>query len=71
MQNDGKGEKEFSCDSKFMLGVMDELGNFTWITYRIIGVANEEIIYLVMDNTGGHGAKRIYVRVQWLYGRKL
>ena len=38
-----------------MLGIMDELGNSTRRTYRSIGVVDEEIIYLVMDNAGGHG----------------
>ena len=50
-----KGYQDISCDSKFMLGIMDKLGNSTQITYRSIGVFDEEIIYLVTDNTGGHG----------------
>ena len=53
-----KGEKfdqEISCDSKFILGMMDKLGNSTRSTYCSIGVANEEIIYLVIDNAAGYG----------------
>ena len=50
-----EGDQEISCDSKFMLGMMDELGNSTRSTYRSIGIIDEEIIYLVMDNMGGHG----------------
>ena len=50
-----EGEQDISCDSKFMLGMMDELGNYTRSTYCSIGVAGEDIIYLVMNNEGGHG----------------
>ena len=50
-----EGEQDISCDSKFMLGIMDKLGNSYRSTYRSIGVVDEEIIYLVMDNVGGHG----------------
>ena len=46
---------EISCDSKFIIGMMDKLENSTQSTYHSIGVVNEEIIYLVMDNTRGHG----------------
>ena len=38
-----------------MLGMMDELVNSNQSTYRSIGVVDEEIIYMVMDNAGGHG----------------
>jgi hypothetical protein len=46
-------EEDVSCDSEFMLGVMDRVGialraAFPW-------VKPEELIYLVMDNAGGHG----------------
>ena len=46
-------EEDISCDSKFMLGVMDRVGkalreSFYWVTPN-------EWIYLVMDNAGGHG----------------
>ena len=54
MKKGDEGEKDISCDSKFMLGIMDELGNATRNTYHSIRVADEEIIYLVMDNEGGH-----------------
>ena len=38
-----------------MLGIIDELGNSIQCNYRSIGVVDEEIIYLVMDNAGGNG----------------
>jgi hypothetical protein len=46
-------EEDVSCDSGFMLGVMDRVGEalrkaFYW-------VRQNEWIYLVMDNAGGHG----------------
>ena len=46
-------EDDVSCDSEFMLGVMDRVGEalrkaFYW-------VRQNEWIYLVMDNAGGHG----------------
>jgi hypothetical protein len=49
----GEIEEDVSCDSEFMLGVMDRVGEalrkaFYW------GHQNEWI-YLVMDNAGGHG----------------
>ena len=34
---------------------MDELGNATCSIYCGIWVVRKEIIYLVMDNAGGHG----------------
>ena len=50
-----KGDQDISCVYKFMLGIMDKLGNSTRSTYRSIGVVEKEIIYLVMDNAGGYG----------------
>ena len=38
-----------------MLGIMDKLGNYARRTYLSIGVVGKEVIYLVMDNAGGHG----------------
>ena len=38
-----------------MLGMMDKLGNSTQSAYHSIGVVDEVIIYLVMDNAVGHG----------------
>ena len=55
MINGYKGDQEISCDSKFMLGIMDKLGNSYGSTYRSIGVVDKEIIYLVMNKVGGHG----------------
>ena len=50
-----KGEQDISFDSNFKLGIMDELRNSTRSTYRSIGLVDKDIIYLVMDNAGGHG----------------
>ena len=50
-----KGDQDISFDSNFKLGIMDELRNSTRSTYRSIGLVDKDIIYLVMDNAGGHG----------------
>ena len=50
-----KGEHDISCDSKFMLGMMDELGNSIRSTYRSIGIVDEEISYMVMDKAEWYG----------------
>ena len=54
MQNGNEGDHYVSCDSKFVLGFMNKLGNTTRSTYRIIGMINNYIIHLGMDITGGH-----------------
>ena len=58
MRKGDDGDQYISCDYKFMLGIMDELVNSTQSTYRIIGLVDEEIIYLVVDNAGGYGENR-------------
>ena len=55
MKKGYEGEQDVSFDSKFMLWIMDELGNSIQITYFSIRAVVKDIIYLVMDNTGGHG----------------
>ena len=50
-----KGEQYISCDSKIMLGMMDKLENSTQSTYHSIAVVDEEIIYLLMDNSVENG----------------
>ena len=55
VQKGYEGDKDIPCDSKFIIGVMDELGNATRITHCSIREVDEEIIYMVMDNAGGHG----------------
>ena len=50
MQKGDYYEHDISCDSKFMLGIMDDLGNSTQITYQNIGVVYEEIIFIVVVN---------------------
>ena len=42
-------EQDISFNTKFMLGIMDKLGNSTRSTYHSIRVVEEEIIYLVMN----------------------
>ena len=37
---------------------MDELGNNTRSTYRIIGLVDEENLYLLMDNVGRNGENK-------------
>jgi hypothetical protein len=51
-------EEDVSCDSAFMLGAMDRVGQslrraFYW-------VRQNEWIYLVMDNAGGHGTNEAW-----------
>ena len=55
MKNGDEGEQDVSYDSKFILGVKDEIGNYALITYCSIRVVNEEIIYPVMYNMGVNG----------------
>ncbi len=42
-----------SCNSEFMLGVMPRIG--AAIHEKITWVLETKMIYLVMDNAGGHG----------------
>ena len=58
MRKVDKVKQDISCDSKFMLGMMYNLGNSTRSTYRSIGVVDEEIIYVVMYNVVGHGTNK-------------
>ena len=48
-------EEDCSCDSEFMRSTMDEVGAAIRGRYEANGVRAEEVIYLVMDNAGGHG----------------
>ena len=54
IQNDDEGQQEVSCGSKLMIGVIGELGNAIYSNYCSIGVVNMEILYLVVNNAGGH-----------------
>jgi hypothetical protein len=45
--------EDVSCDSKFMLNVMDDVGNSIHKVYS--WVSAEDIIILIMDNVGRHG----------------
>lgn len=54
-------EKDCSCDSDFMMKWMPEVGRALRKSYHWLG--DEEKIYLVMDNAGGHGTvdcKQLY-----------
>ena len=55
MKKGNKGDQDISFDFKFILGMMDKLGNSTQSSYCSIRVVSEEIIYLVMDNAVVHG----------------
>ena len=46
-------EKEVNCDSAFMLATIPLIGEET--RRKMPWVAPEEVIYLAMDNAGGHG----------------
>ena len=46
-------ELDYTCDSEFMLKVMDEVGHN--IRTKFKQVSEDELCCLVMDNTGGHG----------------
>ena len=46
-------EVDCTCDSEFMLKVMDEVGQN--IRAKFKWVSEDDLCYLVMDNAGGHG----------------
>ena len=48
-------EEDCSCDSEFMNRTMGEVGQAIRERYRANGVSDDTMIYLVMDNAGGHG----------------
>ena len=47
-------EEDCSCDSKYMLGAMNRVGEA--IRARYHWIPREESCYLVMDNAGVHGS---------------
>ncbi len=56
-------QDDTSCNSEFMLGVMPRIS--AAIHEKITWVLETKMIYLVMDNAGGHGtteAIELYVR---------
>ena len=55
MQKGNEGKNEVSCDNKFTLGVMENIGNFTGRNYCSIGVEDKDIIYLATYNVVCHG----------------
>jgi len=48
-------EREVTCDSHFMLEHLPDIGYE--IRQKMPWIPEEEIIYLVMDNAGGHGTR--------------
>jgi len=59
-QKKDKITKDVSCDSKWMLETMDEVGKairaaYHWVKWNPRNVQQSDTIYLVMDNAGGHG----------------
>lgn len=50
-------EKDISCDSKFMTKVMPMVGQAIRRAYS--WVPDEEVIYMYLDNAGGHGTKAV------------
>ena len=59
-QEGDKVTKDCSCDSKWMLETMDEVGKairekYHWVKWDPRSVQNSDVIHLVMDNAGGHG----------------
>ena len=57
-------EKDLTCDSKFMMLHIHEIGKSICDTYSFL--PQEQVIYLFMDNAGGHGkteVKKEYERI--------
>lgn len=66
-----KGEErevDCSCDSDFMMSVMDDVGRS--IRDRYSRIPFEVVIYLGMDNAGGHGKKDIIKKYEQLLREK-
>ena len=66
-----KGEErevDCSCDSDFMMSVMDDVGKSIREAYS--RVPPEDVIYLGMDNAGGHGKKDIIKEYEQLLKNK-
>ena len=53
--------KDVNCDSAFMLRVIPSIGEAYRQKMRDIGVPDDELIYLVIDNAGGHGTEEAIV----------
>ena len=54
MKKGDEDDQDVSSNSKFMLGIMDDIGNSTQSTYYSIEVVYEKIIYMMMDNMWGN-----------------
>ena len=60
-QKGDKVTKDCSCDSKWMLETMNEVGKairdaYHWVKWDPQNVQESDVIYLMMDNAGGHGS---------------
>ena len=60
-QKGDKVTKDCSCDSKWMLETMNEVGKAIrdachWVKWDPQNVQESDVIYLMMDNAGGHGS---------------
>jgi hypothetical protein len=56
--------QDCSCDSDFMEPAMDEVGQAIQERYSANGVRDEDVIFLVMDNAGGHGKQEVIERYE-------
>ena len=52
-----KRQEDCSCDSKFMLDTMPNVGQAIRDAYRCIGVGDCTPIFLYLDNAGGHSTE--------------
>ena len=46
-------QRDFTCDSSYMSTAVHRVGEAMWFTYY--WVAMTTLLYLVLDNAGGHG----------------
>ena len=54
MQSVDQGDQDFSCDSKFIIGIIYDIVNSTRSNFCSIKVVNKESIYLAMYNAVGY-----------------
>ena len=59
IQKGDEGVGGVSCVSKFIPVIIDKLRNSTQSSYRSIKVVHEDIICLVVDNSGGNGTNEV------------
>ena len=54
IQNDDEGQQEVLCYSKLIPEVMGQIGSSIYSNHCSIGMVKKEILYLVVNNAGGH-----------------